>query len=1311
MSKLSVHNGDKRSDFLKDETLVDIFKDTVREFGGKEAIVFGERSLTYSDLDNLSDNFAAYLQSQGLGSGEPCLVWWPRGLELHIAILAVIKCGATYVPLDHEMPIDRVEAVKKDISAKFIITNHSCNLEEIKVLHVETSYTGELHPIDFSNQNNAYVLYTSGSTGKPKGIAISHQNICHLIRSENHVLEINEQDKVYQGFSVSFDMWCEETWISFLAGATIYVADSITAKSIDNLSMVLLEHEITVLHAVPSLLAVMDEIHLPKLRIVNAGGEACTRQVLDKWAKDGRAFYNSYGPTETTVSSNFAKLERDSIITIGKPLANYGLAVVDENLHPVKIGEQGELVISGPGVSNGYIGLDKLTEEKFKLKNEALIELHGEKIYRTGDAVFMDENMDIHFLGRIDDQVKLRGYRIELGEIESLLNEQSGVKQAAIAIKKDANDQEQLTGYVLMERTANFDETILKEHLSKKLPSYMVPYCIVAVEDFPRLPSGKINRKELPIPNLYQIKYDLVDFAIEDNDLIQEKIRKLLSQVFAKNINDFQLDFFNDLGGHSMLAASFVSKIRSLGIRQDASLKDIYSHRPLSNLLDFWTQTQVQSLAEDQEAFEPVPKIRYLLCTIAQTLSLFLIFGLFSMEIFIPYLSYYFTLLETNSHFLALVDSLLCFCLLPPALILIGVGLKWIILGKAKEGDYPLWGSYYFRWWFANTILKIVPTQFFNGTPLYPKLLNLLGSKIAHDAHISAMSVGTYDLIEIGRNVTISSKVLLDNATIENGLLKLRKIKIGDFAYVGSSCVIGSNSEMRPWSELSDLSYLKNGESIPQGQIWQGSPAKFLRKKTEDETTSPEIVSQHSLNRYSVLYTILLGIFPLLVLMPLIPTIIILAELDNLAPEYQFYYLWITPILTIIYVFLFATENILISRWLSNEIKPGTLSIYSKTYVKKWFVDQINALSLIVLHPLYASVFIGKYFRALGAKVGKNTEISTASDVTHKLLEIGDNSFIADSVTLGEYDVRSNQLILNETKIGSKTFIGNSALIPQGYQVPNNKLIGVLSIPPSKERIESENGDWFGSPAINLPRRQESESFDLSLTFDPPRSLYLKRLFIESLRIILPQTVILICSVFFIAYTSDLIAYEPMWLILLQLPFYYLIIFALPIFVCSLLVKWILVGRIAPEQNPMWSWKVWKTEFVTTTYEALCVPFLLEFLKGTAWLPILLKCFGVKIGKRVYLDTTDFTEHDLTSIGDDSALGQDCGAQTHLFEDRIMKMGRVTIGNRVSIGGHTIILYDSEIKNDVKIEPLSLVMKGESLPEKTKWIGSPVSKL
>jgi len=1320
----SLLKGTERPDFIKHETIADIFRASASKYAQNTALIFDDRQLNYTQLDSWSNYIAAFIASKGIGKGHSIGVWQSRGLGLQAVILGIVKSGAAYVPLDREMPEERLQIVLQEIEAAACFSDAQPVLDcpVFAVPEFREQYEDYTLPVGPDADDRAYVLYTSGSTGKPKGIPILHKHICHLIRSEQSVLEITPQDKVYQGFSVSFDMWCEETWISLFAGATLWIADATTAKSIDELSDILRQQQITILHAVPSLLAVMDD-DIPTLRLINAGGEACTPAVLNRWSKPGKnIFYNSYGPTETTVTTTMVPLIPGDAITIGGPLPNYDLAVVDDKFNLLPTGQQGELIISGPGVSEGYVNRPELTREKFLDKPATLMELAGDRIYLSGDAVVMQPDGRIDFHGRLDDQVKLRGYRIELGEIESRLNQLEEVATAAVALKKDSTGQDQLVGYVTLKPGQTFDQQHSRTRLSEVLPPYMVPLVVIQMDKFPRLPSGKIDRKSLPVPEALQNVPQQEEVHISPDDPLAVKVMAGLNHLFPGRDITPESDFFTDLGGHSLLAATFSSWLRKEAGIQHASLKDIYTNRPVKNLINTWELAEKKAREKktvDKETFHKIPSLRYLLCGLAQGISLLFIYGLFAVQIFVPYLGYYYVVSKTESgqdnSGIGLAVALLLYCLIPPFLSLLGIAAKWILLGKVKEGEHPLWGSYYFRYWLVNRLTQLAPAQFMNGTPLYPLYLRMLGTRVAKDAQISAVTIGANDLLEIGSDVSLSSGVVLDNVSVENGLIKFRKISIGAHAYIGSGAVLSGNTVVEDWGELGDLSHLQSGQTIKAYEVWKGSPAEKVHQIQPEELPQPLKSPFLKIKTYGFLYTLLLIIFPAVVLVPLLPVIRLLNYLDLQTGDYDFSYFIHVPALTLVYILLYAFETVLLSRLLLWNIKPGTYPVFSSTYVRKWLSDQLISVALIVLHPIYATVFVSFFFRMLGSKIGKNTEISTASNVTHTMLEIGNESFIADAVTLGEEDIRAQRLILKKTSIGNSSFVGNSALIPQGYELGDNMLIGVLSVPPTLEQQQdTPRGDWFGSPAIALPRRQDSGTYPASLTTTPSWSRKLSRGLIETIRILLPETVIICCSVLFIAYCHDLIKERTVLQIVEQIPkipFYYLFYMGLPAFFISLALKWVVIGRFKKEQNPMWTHRVWRSEAITTTYEALAVPFMLEFLKGTPFLPWALRLFGVKIGRRVWLNTTDITEYDMVSIGDDTALNEDCGPQTHLFEDRVMKVGSIKIGARCSIGARSIVLYDSEIGDDVKLEPLSLVMKGETLASETEWTGSPIKAL
>ena len=1311
-TKPAVLLGPIRPELVRNETLTDVFRVSAARFSSTTALVFGQQQLSYEQLDWWSDAIANQLHAAGVKEGQFVGVWWPRGLELHALLLGIMKSGAAYVPLDREMPAERVATVLEEVGAKVSFADADFGLPITRLAPVPLPSARPVPPdCPASATNVAYVLYTSGSTGRPKGIPITHGQICHLVRSENEVIGIRAEDRVYQGFSVSFDMWCEETLISYLAGATLFVADAASAKAVDELGDTLRARQITVLHAVPSLLAVMDDA-IPSLRIVNAGGEACPPAVVTRWATPGRTFYNSYGPTETTVTATMVSLRPGDPISIGRPLPNYNLAVVSvDGLEPVPFGERGELIITGPGVGYGYVDRPELTAEKFQIKPATLDYLPGNRLYRSGDEVSILEDGTVQFFGRLDDQIKLRGYRIELGEIESRLSALPAVHAAAAVVKKDNLGHEHLVAFaVLANGQATIDAAAWRPALADVLPPYMVPELLAILPAMPRLPSGKIDRKALPVPDelCHLAPPDSMSHLPPDAP-VADRVRAALQAIFPGRVVDMEQDFFDDLGGHSLLAAAFVSHLRNEAGLRHASLKDVYLHRPLRALVSAWDKTPEASKEEAPPPWRTPSRANHLLCGLAQTLVLLVVYGLFAVEVFSPFLSYYYVHIDTGSHMDALFAAVLAYLLMPPIMLLVVLLTKWLVIGRFKEGDYPLWGSYYFRWWTVKTVQRLMPEQFMTGTPFYPRYLRLLGARVAADAQLSSLTFGASDLIDIGPGVSTSTAVVLNNAAVEGGLLRIRPIRIDAFGYVGTSSVLGGGTHIETWGELGDLSFLPPGATIGAREYWAGSPATSIKARSESELAAPFIVPEERQRRFRRVWAFTLLLFPLVVLLPLLPIIITLAQLDEAAADFDFTYLVIVPLMSALYLLLLAFETIVLSRWLMRGVKPGSYSVYSGPYWRKWLADTLFNVALVGLHPLFASVYVGSFYRWLGARIGRGAEISTASNVTHTMLDIGEGSFIADAVTLGESEVRGHRFVLEPTSVGANTFVGNSANVPQGAHLPSGILVGVLSQAPDVAALADQpNRDWFGSPAIALPRRQESQKFDPSLTFRPSRRRWLARAAVEGVRILLPQSAILAFSVLFISFGTDLVTNDPWYVAAPLIPVYYLAFIGLPAFALTVILKWVAVGRSRLEELPIYSFRVWRAEAITTTYEALAVPYLLDFLRGTPWLPILLRLLGTKIGKRVYLDTTDVTEPDLVSIGDDAMLNEDCGPQTHLFEDRVMKTGTVRIGARTTIGTRSIVLYHTEIGEDATLAPLSLVMKGEVLASGTGWAGSPV---
>lgn len=1299
---------------VEHQTLQDLFSSTARSYSKNTALEFENQKLTYGELKVLASQFASYLRAHGVGHGDFVVLYMPRGIDMFIGMLGILEAGAVYVPMDPHAPIDRVTYVYKDCQAKFIVTSTKLMKPDFSLACIFLDQIRDdlskiqMHPTHVqtasSGKDLAYVIYTSGSTGQPKGVMIRHHSIVHFIYSESSILNLKSTDKILQGFSLSFDMSLEEIWTAFFAGAKLMIASHELMSSGPDLAPILSKMGITVWHCVPTLLAMQQE-DIPSIRLINLGGEACPANLVGRWAHGGRRLVNTYGPTETTVTATYAELYANKPITIGKGLPGYETYIVDEELKPVEFGKEGELCIGGPGLAAGYMNRPELTSEKFTLA--PFTREDGSEIffYRTGDLVRLNQEEDIEFLGRFDTQIKIRGFRVELSEIESVLMQVSGVQNAVVALLKDKHAFDALVAFVILKDTNTFQEASAWHHMRSKLPPYMIPTILEVVPELPRLPSGKIDRKKLQFPEKATITQKILKKPSTD---MEKKIHQVWTELFSPIPVSIDDDFFLDLGGHSLRAALMISKLRKdLGL-SSVSIQSVYNHRNIASLAAFLTEKEAEYENKENTGikFKDIPHLRYALCVGAQSISLFFFFGILAFQWFLPYVAYVMSVKQGNSTLASLgISFAIAFATLPVLLIL-GVLAKKVIIGEFKEGDYPLWGSFYFRWWLSRKITGLVPYGMFQGTPLMNLYFRLLGAKVGKNVFLNTSSCDSWDLLTIGEGSTISSGVTFSCSSVEGGLLKLRKITVGERCYIGEGAVLGMSTKMEDASHLEEMSLLSNNRTLPKTEVWSGSPAR--------QTGRVEKVPAKDVNKVPVPITFLQVLLSLslsvVALVPMMPGLIIIL---NASEKLTLWTFWsYAPLLATSYI-VFTCLMIVALKWLFlGRVKSDSIPIASLKYVRYWFVSHLMAMSLASVRPIYATLYLAPWFRMLGVKLGKRAEVSTASGITWDLLKIEEESFIADGVTLGVPRIANGHLEMQGTSIGKRTFLGNSALIPGGTHLADNMLIGCLSVPPRQAEQKAQSfASWFGSPAIYLPQRQIFGDFDDKTTFYPPKRLYALRLFIEGIRIILPITLAIIfgssvIAAFFKLYFEGYSSAQ--WIFLLPLLY---LAYGLAGLFATAAIKKILIGTYTPTVQPLWSPYVWRSELITTLYENLPVPMLLDHLRGTPFVNMCLRLMGAKIGKRVYTDTTDITEHDVVDIGDDAALNDNCGLQTHLFEERIMKVSKVTVGARCTVGALAIVLYDAVMEDDSQLGDLSMLMKGETLPAKTEWEGLPAQRV
>lgn len=1302
--------------YARDELLHEIFDSSCEENSSRTALrMLGgdpddirRAKLTYEELRERSLRFAWQLRSMGVQRGDRVVICLPRGLDQYMAILGTLWAGACYVPVDWGYPQDRIDFIVADSGAVLVVTHEErAGAMAVRALPVDATL-GDLaahrpDPIGravtgCTPDDLAYIIYTSGTTGRPKGVMITHRNICHLIRAESAILAVTAEDKVFGGFSLAFDMSIETMWSAFLVGAELLVASETLAKAGPDIAVALAEAGATVWHVVPSLLTLVEEA-MPTLRLLNLGGEACPPDLVERWARPGLRMLNTYGPTETTVTATWTELQRGRRVTIGKPLPGYTAWIVDDLLWPVQAGTEGELVIGGPGVGGGYVGRPDLTADKFVTAPFKAPDGARPVVYRSGDLVRLDAAGEIEYIGRIDTQVKIRGFRVELAEIEAVIAEEPGVAQAVVHLFRDDDSAEFLAAFVVARAGTAVDLDAVRTRVRDRLPNYMRPAAYQQLDALPTLAaSGKVDRKALQRPAAAPASETDI---VPPSGPVETELQRIWAATFAPRQVSVLDDLFEDLGGHSLKAARLVSAIRKSPGFEGVSIQDLYA-APSIRKLAARLGGAVSAARVDETSFHRIAEWKRWLCVAAQTVALLPIYTVAGLQWFFPYLAYT-HLAGDMDRVPALLLSGLSFIFIPPLAMVMSIVVKWVVIGRFKTGSYPLWGAYYFRWWLVRRLSEVIATPYLAGTPMMRLYCRLLGARVGKRAFIGRVEVDAADLLTIGDDAIVSDYALPATSSVSRGQLHLGPVEIGPQAFVGSMAVVGRNSRVGQGAVLEDLSSLAIGADIPDREIWSGSPAQSTGR-----TATPAEPMESSLPQ-RILSTAVLWIaallLPIVAVLPIAPGLLMMIEVDWQTESYL--YLLISPLLAATYVPLMCALTVAVKRCVMGRVEPGRYGIHSWFYVRFWFVQQVNDLALRLLHPIYATLYVVPWYRALGVKVGRRAEISTAAAIIPDLVEIGPESFIADAVLFGAAKAEPGAIRLEHTRIGRRSFIGNSALLPTGATIGDEVLIGVLSKPPEDGGAETPNGTWFGSPPISLPVRQTVGMFDEGARFNPSRKLVATRLAIEAVRVVLSLTIFLALFSLLLSVVGDLDDLsDDGTLVAFAFPFLYFG-FALCCGLSVVALKWLVMGRYKPTTQPLWSTFVWRTELVTSTYENLAVPNLLQPLQGTPWLPLYLRLMGCRIGKRCYIDTTDITEFDLVDIGDDVALNDLAGLQTHLFEDRVMKVSRVTVRDRATIGSYAIVLYDAEIGKDAQLGDLSVIMKGEVLPDGTAWEGSP----
>ena len=1264
-------------------TLVDVLQDTAARYPDAAAIDDGEVQLTYAEVVTDIRAGARWLSTHGIGRGDRVGIRMPSGsYSLYLAILSVLAAGAAYVPVDADDPDERAALVFSEAGVVGILTEDGI-LPGTGTSHGRSAESPRVG-------DDAWIIFTSGSTGTPKGVAVTHRNAAAFVDAEARMFlrdnPIEPGDRVLAGLSVGFDASCEEMWLAWRHGAALVPAPRALVRSGMDLGPWLVARDITVVSTVPTLAALWPAEALEAVRLLIFGGEACPPDLADRLAVDGREVWNTYGPTEATVVACGAQVHPGTPVSIGLPLAGWDLAVVDSTGTPVGVGEVGELVIGGVGLAR-YLDPEKDAE-----KYAPMPTLGWTRAYRSGDLVRLESD-GLYFQGRADDQVKVGGRRIELGEVDSALVHLPGVSGGAAAVRKTASGTPVLVGYIAS-ADPDFDLAAARAHLAASLPAALVPRLVLIEGELPTRTSGKVDRNALPWPP----PGDVPDVGSQLGGTMGW-LAGLWQDVLGTVVDGPEADFFA-LGGGSLSAAQLVVLLRQRF--PGMTVAHLYDHPRLGSLAGFIDETaaeQPEPIAVEPRTVAPTP-VAAQVTQVALTVPLATLTALQWLT--------WLALLNNVAAWLHpmpwlfttpwwLVAVAFVAFITPLGRMGIAVAGARILLRGLKPGTYPRGGSEHLRVWLAERLTEASGAENLGGAPWLVYYARALGNSVGKgvDLHSAPPVTG---MLTLGHRCSVEPEVDLTGHWIDGDLFHVGPITIDNDATIGArttllpGAVVGKDADVAAGSCVV--------RKVKARQYWKGSPAVKSGKARHPWPDHRPPRAVHWVVIYGI-SSLLLGALPLTSLgigLALLAwagrdEATLGAALLASAP-------WI-PVATLLAAVVYAGMTVLGVRILALGLREGYHPVRSRVGWQLWATERLMDAARNYLFPIYASMLTPVWLRILGAKVGRDTEISTAL-LTPKFTVIEDGAFLADDTMVASYELGGGWIHIAKTTVGRRAFLGNSGITQPGRRVPDDGLVAVLSATPPKAK---KGSSWLGSPPIRL--RRKADSAEASLTYSPPARLKAMRGAVETCRL-LPMIVTFAIGVGTLAALQEIAARGGYWLAALTGGVVLLIAGAVA-GGTAVAAKWLVVGRIRTGEQPLWSSFVWRNEVADAFVETVAAPWFARAATGTPVMNLWLRGLGAKIGRGVWCETYWLPEADLVTLGAGSTVNRGCVVQTHLFHDRIMRMDAVTLDTGATLGPHCVALPASRIGAGATIGPASLVMRGDEVPPSTRWQGNPIA--
>ncbi|MCF5758189.1 non-ribosomal peptide synthetase, partial [Pseudomonas syringae] len=559
-------------DYPLEQTIHGLFEAQVERTPQAVAVVHGDVHLSYRELNNRANQLAHHLRDIGVKPDSRVAICVERSEAMVVGLLAILKAGGGYVPLDPAYPADRIAYMLQDSAPAAVLAQNmtlglladvSVPLINLDAAALQAQSVQNPHVPGLTAAHLAYVIYTSGSTGLPKGVMIEHRNTVNFLTWAHQSFDSTVLAKTLFSTSLNFDLAVYECFAPLTCGGSINVVTDVLALQQD-------EHDVSLINTVPSALkALLESGGLSEsVHTVNVAGEALKRSLVESLFEQTRVkrLCNLYGPSETTTYSSWVSMDREQGFAahIGKPVGNTQFYLLDKQMQPVPLGVPGEIYIGGAGVARGYLNRDDLTAERFL--SDPFSKIPNARMYKTGDLGRWLADGNIEYLGRNDDQVKIRGFRIELGEVEACLARHKEVKEAVVMAREDVPGDKRLVAYFTADSEVSLD--VLREHLMNQLPDYMVPAAYVRLESLPLTPNGKLDRKALPAP-------DQLALVSREYEAPQGATEQVIANIWQDLLGIDQVgrhDHFFELGGHSLLAVKLIERMRHIGLNTDVRM-------------------------------------------------------------------------------------------------------------------------------------------------------------------------------------------------------------------------------------------------------------------------------------------------------------------------------------------------------------------------------------------------------------------------------------------------------------------------------------------------------------------------------------------------------------------------------------------------------------------------------------------------------------------------------------------------------------------------------------------------------------------